>query len=682
MATLVYQYGIIRHAKERGGPRTRIPEEIWDEQLRLAHQMKNELVALEYQHEARVEELWLTYPSVAGPAAELAAAEEQFEELRKRAAKERSADRSIAARPATAEEIKACKARVKAARDAKRQAIALVRNVAKPQLERLKAEHKEAIKTCRQEFSEKGLYWATYNAVLTDHSVRVQLVARARKEGRPARLRFHRFDGTGSVSVQLQRQHGTACRCPGCAAKLTAAMQKQLAAACPGCAEKTCTTHLVAADPAHPPQDPPRTPQLIASDGGKWRNVLQVKPWMPPAEFAALPRHKQREVGYGEVVWCVGQGRTVTLPVRTHRMLPEDAEICEAQITIRRIGGQWTAALNLTVQLPDPEPVEGKPVASLHVGWRARPDGSARAAVWACTQPLSVPQRLRDIVVARDGGRWGEVVLPGRWLDYAGRPAAVRSDRDKMFEPVRAALADWLEEHPEACDERLTPGWVRMWRTPARLAALVNRWRIDGPPAGCGQLVDLFAAWRASGEKDLLTWLGGEQDRPAADLVALLEGWRRQDKHLWRYEGNERAQHLDLRDDAYRRVAAWLAGQVGMLVVDNTKLSAIRTRPDPADADPTLPGVAADRARARAALVAPGRLRQIAVATHQQAGAAVTEVEATNASRLHRQDGYLNAAHPQFAAAAMVVCGQCGLTYDQDRNAAELMIDRATGRTP
>jgi hypothetical protein len=459
-----------------------------------------------------------------------------------------------------------------------------------------------AIRGLYAEFVQnRGLYWATYNAITDDHKVAVRMVDRKRKAGQPAQLRFKRWTGEGTISVQLQRAAG----------------------------------------------DPPRTPVLLASGGGKWRNVLQLGPWIDPQEWAGLPLRERRRAGCGDAVWCLGGGRTITLPVRVHRMMPPDADVAMAQLTRTRVGGHFQLALAVTVKLPDPEPVQERPTVALHLGWRQRGDGTTRVATWAATAALPVPAALSDVVVTHGGNRWGEIVTPAR-LTAAGRPAAVVGTRATALEPILATLADWLAEHPDACTDRLTPALVRQWRSPARLAALVLRWRTE-PPADAGALLEV------------------------------LEAWRLQDRHLWEWESHERRQLAGCRDDAWRRVAAWFATQAAVLVVDDADMAGLRRRDDEADTDPTLPGEVAQAARARAALAAPGRLREFATVTAARDGVAVNVVPAQGLTRLHRKCGYEAPADPRYAASAVVTCPNCGNGYDQDYNAAMLMLERQQG---
>lgn len=592
MPTLVYRYGI----------RLQQDEPLLIEQLRLAHELRNDLVAMERRHEDAMRALWSGFATVNAIEHRITAAEALVVELAKRARAEHSADRTTATRLSTSAELREARAALTAARAERKSAIAEVYPLAKPKIEALRADRKTAIKALYTQYcaagSGRGLYWATFNQVRLDHDTAVKLVDRKRKQGLPAQLRFRRWTGEGSISVQLQRQAG----------------------------------------------DPARTPALLASGAGKWRNVFQLRPWLDPAEWVRTRRSKRDPRGYGEVLWCLGGGRLVTLPVRMHRMIPADADVAEAQLTRSRVGAQARLTLAVTVKLPDPDPVQDRPAVALHLGWRKREDGSTRVATWAAAASLTVPEALADVIVAHGGGRWGEVITPAR-LTGAGRPAQIAASRALALEPALRMLADWLDEHPQACDERLTPALVRQWRSPQRLAALVLRWRQEAPT-------------------------------DADELLAHLEAWRVQDRHVWSWEAHERQQLTACRDDAWRRVSAWLASCAGVLVVDDSDLADLRRRDDEADTDPVLPGGAAQAARARAALAAPGRLRLLAQQAATLAGVAVRTVKAAGLTRLHRKCGHQAPADPRYAASTVVTCPNCGNAYDQDYNAAMLMLER------
>lgn len=593
-AILVYRYGIIG--------RPPVPEVV-SEQMELARQMRNALVEIEYGHDRAMQEMWAEHPAVGPIVARLEAAEVYIGELVQRARKEHSDDRTIKTRDDTATELRDTKAQIKALRAERRATIGEAYPQRKSQIEALRTDRKAAIKQCRQHYAAMGLYWATYNMVAADHATAVKAVEARRKRGLPAQLRIRYPDGTGTIAVQLQRADG----------------------------------------------DPPRTPEILASGIGKWRNILRLTPWIDPQVYDFAANRRQRAQRSGQVAFGVGTGQMIELPIRISRMIPPDADICEAQLTVSRTGGHRRMHLSVTAKVRDPDPPAGGPVIAIHFGWRRKPDGSVRVATWSTATELSVPDHLADNAVGHENARWGEIIIPAATIGIAARPAMLRSNRDLAMEPVQRKLAEWLDEHPQpGVDDRpgLTGTDVRRWRAPARFAALALRWR-ENPP----------------------------DDDGAEEIVEILAAWRRQDRHLWEWESHERDQLTRRRDNAWRRVGAWLTSVAGLLLVDNTDLAGLRERTDD-DTDPVLPGVAQRVARARAALSAPGRLRILITAAAQRHGVPVREVKTAYLTRTCPECAVVADPDPRYAASAVVVCPACGYAYDQDRSASKLMLDR------
>jgi hypothetical protein len=226
----------------------------------------------------------------------------------------------------------------------------------------------------------------------------------------------------------------------------------------------------------------------------------------------------------------------------------------------------------------------------------------------------------------------------------AGRPAALQAQRDWELEPVRQQLAAWLDEQPpDPVTPGITGGEVRQWRSAGQFAELARRWRQDVPTG-------------------------------AANLAAQLEAWRVRDRHLWEWQANERHQIGGRRDDAWRRVAAWLATHAGQLVMDSMDLAVLRRREF--TTDPMLPGHLRRASRARAALASPGRLRDTIEAAARRRGVPVTHVDTAYLTRTCPSCRVAAEAHPRYAAAAVVTCPLCGHAYDQDRSAAALLLQR------
>jgi hypothetical protein len=176
------------------------------------------------------------------------------------------------------------------------------------------------------------------------------------------------------------------------------------------------------------------------------------------------------------------------------------------------------------------------------------------------------------------------------------------------------------------------PGELRRWQSPRRFVALALALR-DTPP---GQV---------------------------AEAAQRLEAWRRKDRHLWEWETNERRQLLARRNDAWRRVAAWLAGQAGQVLLDSWALSPLRAVPDVAAPD----NLQAQAARANLVLAASGTLRAAIQNAAQARGVPMSAPKSVAAANHHVCGFPLDAAGRM--ASALVRCQHCDVQVDQDYNA-------------
>ncbi|MFY1673879.1 zinc ribbon domain-containing protein [Plantactinospora sp. WMMB334] len=593
------------------------------QQLASAHRFRNDLVALRHRYEQQLSDVWSGHPQIADIERQLAAASQEADALEAQARREHAADRTTVTRAETATELRTARGRVGALRRQRRAAIAEVYPATTPVREALLVEHKAAVKSCRQRYAADGLYWATYNLILARHVQAVRRVQQEHEQGRQAMLRVREWNCAGTIAVTLQRRSS----------------------------------------------EPPRTPELLASGTGRWRNVLQITPWLPPSVFLALPRHERRRTARSGVArFAIGAGRHLTLPITVDRMLPATADVVTAELVVEQLAGRPRAALRVTARVPDPEPVRGRHPVAVHFGWRLR-SGSVRVGTWASSEPMAVPPHLSEVVRSYDAGRWGEIVLPPAWVEVAGRPDALRSRRDTSLAAVQRRLAEWLDQRPQPDNSALaapiTAMEVRKWRSPRRFAELVRQ--LDQAP------------------------LVGDG---AAEVIDMLRAWHRPDRQLWQWEANEADQIRSRRDNAWHQVAAWLADQVDLLLVDDTDLSSLLSgadlgqiprqgaRPGPVDGEAVgrpsaVPAEVTRRARARANLAAPGRLRRLLTSAAQHNGATVREVPNAHLTRTHRRCGHVADPHRRYERAAEVACPGCGQVYDQDYNAALLMLDQS-----
>lgn len=612
MSVTVYKYGV-HHKWTRD-----LPEQV-REQVRLSHELRNDLVRTELDHRHAMDELWSSYPQVAAAEEARDAAEERAAAAEEAWKAAKVTQRTRNPKGPVAEDRKAARAAVKEARATRREAITQVREEAREQIIAINDARKAAQKALYRVYVDRGLYWATFNAVLDSHKTAVKRIDAARAQGRPAQLRFHRWDGTGRIAVQLQRQK----------------------------------------------DHPARTPSLIANaEASRWRNVLTL-PWVDPADFEEMTRSQQRQAG--RLVARMRTGSTLDddgqatpawadLPLQMHRMLPADADITGAELVFSRTGPDLRAHLCVTAKIPDPQPVTDGPAIAVHLGWRHDPDaGHTAVATWASDTPVEITPALRGLIHTDATGTTGQIRIPDALVDRITHHQATRSARDTRLDEVRDQLATWLAEHgpvdhPTRADEdgvpeQLTAAGVTRWRNPARFAALAIAWRED-PPTGM------------------------------TDIVDTLESWRAWDKKAWAASEHGRTKALAHRDDLYRQAAAELAGIASHLIVDDTNLATLaRTDRHPETMDTTgLPGTVLDTAAARRTNLAPGTLREALIAAATRDGLTVTKAPAKDLSTTCTQCGQTDATQPHTGWD--VTCQACGHTRDVDRAASTLLLRR------
>lgn len=586
MSVIVYRYGV----HYQWAP----PDEL-REQLRLAYDLREDLVTLQLDHEQRVKDVWSSYPQVAAAEVALAAAEERAEQAAAVVSAERQRQRTKRVTGPSAEALSAARKVVREARQARRDAIAGVREEAKARLNGLSADLNAAAKALYADYVQtRGLYWATYNDVVDHHRTAVRRVAADRAAGRPATLRHHRWDGSGTIAVQLQRGAGM----------------------------------------------PPRTPSTLAdTETGRWRNVLAL-PWVGPDEWDAMSRAEQRHAGRITVRMRCGAGH-IEVPVQAHRMLPADADVTGARLTVRRVASRQEVSLSITARVADPEPVTDGPVVAIHLGWRDD-DGETVVAHWRASAPLSIPLDLRHVFALDAGSRVnGTIRVPARIAARLAAVDALAAERALALDVVRAELVAWLEAgpvpHPTRDGEEITAADVARWRSPARFAVLALAWR-DAPP----------------------------DER----IGHLLEDWRRGDKAAWERQENGRRKVLAHRDDLVRQIAAVISDQAGALVIDDMSIASIAARASdlPTDVETSIAH--------RRTVAAPGALRAAIVAACTRDGVGVITVDASGLSRVHAGCGHENPSDDRYMSRP-VRCEGCGVDYDPDRSATVIMLARA-----
>lgn len=456
-----------------GVPAWWVMPDVLTTQIRLAHELREDLVTLQLEYEEAVRAVWSGYPAVAAAESALATAEAEAAAAAEAVAAERSRQRTKRVTGPVADRLRTARSTVKAARQQRRDAITAVRDDATERLQAARDTLRAAQKDLYQQYCSdggRGLFWASFNDVVDHHKAAVQRVQQRRAQGRPAALKQHRFDGTGTIAVQLQRPKGM----------------------------------------------PLRTPATIADPAGPWRNVLAL-PWIAPDVWAPMSRGERRRAGRIDVRMRCGSidgaSQWITVPVQAHRWLPADADITGARLSVTRTAGHLKARLTVTARVRDPEPATTGPTVAIHLGWMAT-DRGTRVATWRADSPVTIPPHLRDVITSDREAMTGEVIMPMSIGIRLDRYAETASARSLSLDGVRQKLVAWLAEHgpaPYGGDD-ITDADVARWRSPARFAALANAWR-NTPPPGGREITCVLETWRRA---DRRLWESSEHGRRRA----------------------------------------------------------------------------------------------------------------------------------------------------------------------
>lgn len=626
----VYRYGIVHR-----GP---LPDEA-QQQLFLANRLWNECVEIHRRHDGERRTLM---DSASAEVARLVAdreainteIERHLADLRRARQRERGNVSSVALRKILSdlkERRTSVSARLKEARAEARESI-------RDELSAAKSTELAEIKAARQKYAAAGLYWATSNAILRGFDVAVQREAKDRAPGEAARLlaegrkpsqpQFRRYDGCGTWDVQIVVPEGSASLLWR---DVVAGEDKRLAVSLGSGGVE----------------------EVVAKNG----RTIQRKV-MPQVRMQIRGTRGKGPDGQ----WTNHEPAWLAMPVVVHREPAPDDRVVAAQIVRERIGGKYRHNLCVTVDDPVPEPRSG-PAVAVDIGWRRTEEGRLRVAYW----------------VGEDGNE-GEVLLP-QWTPGAPHqhlrgvePTMLYADelegkRDVLLNTLQAGLAawwvgrelpDWLREVRDGRPEIVTEDGrtfratrpMREWRSQERVAEVFRRWR-DARFDGDGEGFDRMAEWY-------------NQD----------VGFRDKQVGLREAAANARDQATAQRTDAWRKVAYQLATRYALIGAEVMAIPRL-THKQATEEGPASEGTILRRA---ARMAAPGSLRLAIQQAAVRHGATYMAVDARKSTIIHYDCGLEVKA--DFAASIYVYCPHCDMWYDQDRNAARVLLDRMRASGP
>lgn len=452
---VVYQYATDK--------RTRFDDEAM-RQLRMAHNFWNSLVAIWYQHRDRKLEAWRSIPKIDKVWAKLEELEvketEAFQQWQKSKVETQDRKGDEACRQALDEVRKEIREARSTLNARKKDFLPELRQ----KFADLKKERWAAEKLCRQEYSAQGLYWGTYNRVAQNYQRAASAAEAKWEKGQSAFLRFQKWEGEGTLSVQLQRQS----------------------------------------------DDPERNPSVLASTDGKWKGQVLLPEMVEAKQWAPL----KIRTGVDEN----GKAHHSTIEgVRYHRPIPEEGDLTDVAITRRKkTRRSYEITVENTVKLPAPMPSTAPGVVGIDTGWRVLPDGSIRVAVWRAKEnkPLVVPHHLVDAIVLE--GEGGEVRIPAKYVAMWREVHEIQGRRDRALELMKEQLIKrWPQiriphyDDPPKEISRLadvTIKNIQAWRSPSRFSWLTY----------------ILAKYNMAGAQFLTTW-----DDHDAKLEAQQEKLRR-----------------------------------------------------------------------------------------------------------------------------------------------------------
>jgi len=211
------------------------------------------------------------------------------------------------------------------------------------------------------------------------------------------------------------------------------------------------------------------------------------------------------------------------------RELPPDCSIKWCWLLVDKIGlkERWRVQFSIDAPLGTLKHVDraSDGTVAIDIGWRLMGD------------------RLRCAIWSGSDGEEGEIALTGSWVRAYSRERAMRSYRERLFNCVLKELCSWAKEQEVLPEPLAEARALHAWKKHGKLASLSLKWR--GKRDFRERSEKAASYLREGGVVDLS---GASED----DVLALLEGWRKRDKHVLEYESHLRDKLQATRLDLYR----------------------------------------------------------------------------------------------------------------------------------
>jgi hypothetical protein len=721
-----------------------LPEAVTSE-IRRAHVLRNKITEAYREADEAVAGIYADDPGVAAAAETADAAADLVRQLRGQVQARKSEGRTRVPDPQLAAQLTGARAGLAGARAALRAAKDHARDVVRPAVSAAAAEAEAKIRALYPAAGDGslfagdpllpgdggGLFWATFNAVRDQQGTAHARVLDARAKRRPAELRFRRWDGTGTVTAQLQRPMGgraVISFAAVCDQDLTGvpvawqvsgdgAAQVSVTSKCTRDAETgrhvwetavvnegdagadvTCAANLsplldAGAEVTVNRDDPVplflgedgtltwagalkgglpfRTRHVLGDTAGPWRNVALLQPAAP----GDMPRGNQRmpRSPYLDAA-PLDPG---TLSDKEHAAVPGHSPYLRAALRLRVGAGPAAQLVTVPFRYHRPLPEDGEVT---QVQLTCRREGRRFTAYLALTVLVPAPE-------PRDGGRVAAVHTGWRAMSdgslrvavitgaAAGKPPDIRwrNERTGERQPGIIDHGTWTEVViPAAARDLMGKARSLQGIRDRNLAAARDAVaaHLGACPGDKGVLDPdgTLAQWR-SPARIARCLADAEAAGIAPGLRAALRDWARQDRHLEDWQTANEARFRRWRKNLFATVAAWVTEAADTVVTDSWDAGRRKPAPEQEDTAQEVTG------RSNAVLASPGELRSAVTVAARRRGVTVREPAGGLAGVHHgcpqSPPGQLPA--DSRAAGVTVTCTGCRRTVDQDMVMAAAM---------
>lgn len=483
----------------------------------------------------------------------------------------------------------------------------------------------------RAEFSGRGLMHGTYIGI--EHAVERSVDS----TGSPPK--FPRYEGEGSVGRQLPRTR-----------------------------DREGRLHSVTADDLYSMGDS-RVRMTPLPEG--WEQLPRTarrrvaKPYRGSAKrqrhgesWQEIPVRLDGQYLEMQFGWAPAQRAStwIRFPLTHHRRMPADAEILWVYIHRWRVGIHYEWRVQLTIESDTfhrPQaPLAVGGTCAIDIGWRRIFDATGN----------QVGLRVAYLVDEHGGER--EIRAPDGLWDRLAKVYSIAQIRSRELDAARDRLVTWIggREMPVWFTDRSRG--LAQWRSPRKLQRLIDTWQREENRFDAG---------------------GTPLIRDDGEILAELQAWAKQDRHLGSWEAHMRDRTIAHRREVWRQVATELAHTYQTILVEDglcrsegregqMKIVDIEgwDKLPPEEGDPHE----GREQRRQSRMAAPGELRlAISHATHKTASTVIDVALSKKSTRECAWCGH-DQKNTDFAASIQIQCEGCGRTWDQDANAARNLLHR------